>query len=292
MATKKQQQQIEQLKDSEIQEGITAEMMQKCNFGDHMVIKENGDVVKLMECATGFWIHGKEFGQFETENGKRIILSEHQAKVMRCRYDIFNQNIEDITNEKIKEAKLNMLKKQEEKRIEMIKKEAERIEQEVHKKAFDTIHELGKVLFMAEMIDRDQCDFTIPMIVFTQRDRFFGEDFERQPEFIKAEKEKQWADIVAETKSLLSEGTKEYYFTLKRLLTEKDYDTLYIMLFSGGEPLVASYKTSDPQDMQAANKSFGLDSLEFVQNIQESDSHIYLVAMANVDKKMSNGSTC
>lgn len=289
----KPKQQVEQLTDSQLAEGITAEMMKKCQFGDNMVLKENGDVVKLMECATGFWIHGKEFGQFETENGKRIILSQHEAKVMKCRYNIvFEQKIEDITNEKIKEAKLNMLKKQAEKRIEMIKREAENIKGKTRRKAFDTIHELGKALFMAEMIDRDQCDFSIPMIVFTQRDNFFGEHFEGLPEFIKTEREQQWAKAVSDTKSLMSEETKEYYFKLKRLFAEEDYNTLYITLFSDGTPIVANYEISNPQDMKAANSSFGLDNLEFVQNIQESEGHIYLVAMANVDKKLSNGGMC
>lgn len=237
------------------QEGITKEVLSETDISKAKFdaqLKKGDEPVTLFKCSQGFWVM-VDFGEFlMDENGKRIIISEKDAKVGRARYLInFREQIDEQVN-KVRDRKIQ---EEKERLIERAKAEAE--------KHLRTLR--NYLMYAGELEDSENHEISNLLLEVEKQEA--PEEYEAKREFIQANKDR----------------FKEAYDYLNELLESEDYDRLYIALFQDGMPLLASYSGGNVQDLESS--PIHADKIEKTIEETKDKSHLWKLAMFNVEKR-------
>lgn len=241
-----------------IKEGITIDLLNKVQNSGKLspVMFQKGDEpVNLVRCNPDFYWVLLDDGAYLKDTKGLMKFDIKTCIIARARYLINYKDIE-IKNE-----------------IELEKK---RIENELTKT-------VGVVIENYETMKRwDNGDFfpNVSGINFMAAQFIYAND----------ENRKEWeTECKIKAKQFFTKfnepGIGEFVSKLKTILSNNDFDSLYMVLKTNGLPLLMSAKYDDKKDIDLMLQFFHKDNIDKTAELLNAQSHIENIAMFNVNKR-------
>jgi len=251
-----------------IKEGITKDLLASINMDkQHSPVQLMPDEtpVKLIKCGTGYWVM-LEFGEYlKDEKNRLIVISDKDAKIGRARYMInYATEIEQERLDKLEEA---------------INSEMDILKAKVDEKLNSDIKKSREILVLAGKIELEGIEKILTDAVRQAN----GSD----PYNLNSNDSYRYEQRAKIAKELATPEFEDSYKLLLRLKENTPYNSLYQQYFQEGLPLVGSFQTNSPSDLEALKKLFSRSALDQTSDDMQNKDHLYMVAKVNVEKRLA-----